>query len=80
MGSHLCEEMTMYRMLFREGAAGRGFPPTREGPPSVDLEVLALLPVNRLVPDDSLFVREVGDKSHATARPDFLAERRRFWM
>jgi hypothetical protein len=72
--------MTMYRILYRGGAAGRGFPLTREGPPSVDLEVLALLPVNRLVPDDSLFAREVGDDAHATARPDFLTERRRIWM
>jgi hypothetical protein len=72
--------MAMYRILYRGRAAGRGFPVTREGPPTVDLEVLSLQPLDRLVPDDSLFAREVGDDAHATARPDFLTEGRRIWM
>ncbi|MDR3623033.1 MAG: hypothetical protein P4L85_27015 [Paludisphaera borealis] len=70
----------MYRMLCEGRAARRGFPLTREGPPSVDLEVLALFPVNRLVPDDSLFVREASDESAPTARPAALAELRQVWM
>ena len=70
----------MYRILYRGRASGRGLPVTREGPPTVDLEVLALQPLDRLVPDDSLFAREVDDDAHAAARPDFLTEHRRIWM
>jgi hypothetical protein len=46
----------------------------------VDLEILALFPVNKLVPDESLFVREVGDEFPSTARPSDLAELRQVWM
>lgn len=70
----------MYRILYRGGTAPRGFTSTREGPSTTDLEILALFPVNRLVPDETLFVREVGDESHASPRPESLAELRRAWM
>ena len=40
----------MYRVLLQGRAAARAFPLIREGPPSTELEVLALFPVNCLVP------------------------------
>jgi hypothetical protein len=70
----------MYRILLRGEAARRGAPLTREGPPSVDLEVLGLFPVNRLIPDDTLFVREAADAAHPTAQPIAQTERQRVWM
>lgn len=70
----------MYRVLYRGWTARQPFPLTREGPPSTELEVLALFPVNRLVPDETLFVREAGDDARSSAPSHVLAERRQVLM